>query len=135
MNSVDECWVVFDRDKNKDFDRAIDLARKEKLKIAYSNECFELWLLLHFKYTSAPLCAKEYIEKLNSCLSKVSKKKYTKSMKNIHELICEFEANAIKNAEKLMRFHAGKNIPISKKNPSTTVHLLVKRISEVKSKG
>jgi hypothetical protein len=52
-------WCVFDRDKNIDeaqndrsnieFDEAIALARRRGIKVAWSNDAFELWVLLHFE--------------------------------------------------------------------------------------
>lgn len=53
---VDATWVVFDKDdadenpiKISNFDEAFKKADNENLNIAFSNEAFELWLLIHFK--------------------------------------------------------------------------------------
>lgn len=48
----DRIWVVFDRDEFSDFDEAIQQAADYKINCAWSNESFELWLLLHFKDVS-----------------------------------------------------------------------------------
>ena len=47
--SIDEAWVVFDKDdlditpgNRRNFESAFELAAKEKIQVAYSNECFEL---------------------------------------------------------------------------------------------
>ena len=45
----DETWVVFDKDDNKDFEQAIALAKSKKYKVAYSNQAFEYWFVLHFQ--------------------------------------------------------------------------------------
>ena len=45
--SFDEIWVVFDKDDNGDFKDAIDLAHSLGYHVAYSNQAFEYWLLLH----------------------------------------------------------------------------------------
>lgn len=52
---IDHVWAVFDKDSldetegNRErFEKAFELADKEQVRVAYSNECFELWLLLHF---------------------------------------------------------------------------------------
>lgn len=42
----DEVWCVTDVDEF-DLTRAVALARKERVSLAVSNPCFELWLLLH----------------------------------------------------------------------------------------
>ena len=48
---LDEVWCVFDRDEHDKprLSQAIDNARAASIKVAYSNPCFELWLLLHFR--------------------------------------------------------------------------------------
>lgn len=53
--SFDEVWCVFDRDSfpAEHFNLAIDRAAREALLVAYSNEAFELWYLLHFCYLDA----------------------------------------------------------------------------------
>ena len=46
----DQCWVVFDKDDfpAKDFNQAIKYAEKNGFQVAYSNQAFEYWFLLHF---------------------------------------------------------------------------------------
>lgn len=43
----DETWVVFDRDEHPNIPEAMDLARRSGIEVAFSNPCFELWLLIH----------------------------------------------------------------------------------------
>ena len=57
---VDEVWAVFDKDDAEKsvgnklrFNEAFKLAQDEKIKVAYSNEVFELWILLHFVNVSS----------------------------------------------------------------------------------
>jgi hypothetical protein len=46
-------WCVFDRDEHQGIDDVIRDARAEKIEVAYSHPCFELWRLLHYSdYTS-----------------------------------------------------------------------------------
>lgn len=49
--SFNFCWIVFDKDDYQDFDEAIEFAGKNGFEVAYSNQAFELWFLLHFKKT------------------------------------------------------------------------------------
>lgn len=47
----DEVWVAFDKDSFPDFDSAVYALRKKRkcgYREAWSNECFELWYLLHY---------------------------------------------------------------------------------------
>ncbi|MFF3439612.1 RloB family protein [Streptosporangium sp. NPDC002721] len=41
-------WVMIDRDEHVDIERAVVLARKNKIKVAFSHPSFDLWLWLHF---------------------------------------------------------------------------------------
>jgi hypothetical protein len=43
----DEIWCVFDRDEHPLVDEALHLAAEHGVGIAFSNPCFELWLVLH----------------------------------------------------------------------------------------
>ena len=66
----DRTWVVFDEDGNADFNQAIKDATRKGLKVAWSNEAFELWYLLHFIFLDTGITRKAYIEKLNEILRK-----------------------------------------------------------------
>ena len=43
----DHVWVVFDRDEHSGYDQAVQRCRDAGIGVAYSNPCFELWLILH----------------------------------------------------------------------------------------
>lgn len=49
-HNFDQYWVVFDKDdfSNHDFNEAIRLAESNGFQVAYSNQAFEYWFLLHF---------------------------------------------------------------------------------------
>lgn len=126
-----EVWVVIDRDdQDKLFDEAISLARSNDIKIAYSVECFEFWFLLHFNYYQTSMRRAEYYKMLTDLLSF----KYEKHL-DIYKKIKSNEDEAIRRAEKLEKQHNDSGITIfHKRNPSTTVHLLVKRLHELAAK-
>ena len=69
----DQCWVVFDKDDfpAKDFNQAITLAQKNGFRVAYSNQAFEYWFLLHFNLYRGPLHRQNYADML-------SKRKHSK---------------------------------------------------------
>lgn len=57
---VDEVWLAFDKDdadleagKTVRFEQALQLAASENMQLAFSNEVFELWFLLHFNEVNA----------------------------------------------------------------------------------
>lgn len=43
----DQVWVVFDRDDHPNVPQALQKCKSAGVGIAYSNPCFELWLILH----------------------------------------------------------------------------------------
>jgi hypothetical protein len=45
----DSVWCVFDVDDHPNVADALQMARDNGIKLAISNPCFELWLLLHFR--------------------------------------------------------------------------------------
>ncbi len=47
---IDEYWIVFDHDDTKDHElkQVFKRAKKEKICVADSNPCFEVWLFQHF---------------------------------------------------------------------------------------
>jgi RloB-like protein len=57
----DQVWCVFDKDDftAENFNNAIFKANSYHYRVAWSNECFELWYLLHFKYSSANISRRQ----------------------------------------------------------------------------
>ncbi len=97
---IDEIWCVFDRDS---FDQgsikaAINKADSEGIRIAYSNECFELWYLLHFDYFDTEHTRDQYEIKLTDRLGI----KYEKN-KDISDRLKPMLSGAILHAKKLLK--------------------------------
>lgn len=123
----DQVWCVFDRDSfsAQIFNDAIQLARKNKILIAYSNEAFELWYVLHFNYLDTGITRKAYCD----LLTRELKKKYEKNSENIYSEIRHLQNEAIQRAKRLYEQY-----PIhhpEKDKPSTTVHLLVEELNKL----
>lgn len=135
--SLDDCWVVFDKDDfDKDFDNAINIAQANNLKVAYSNEAFELWFLLHFALMSSAIGRKDYGDKITANYRRqTGDKKYkyskTESVLSLIEVIKDKELEAIKNSKKLIDQHWQES-SFLKKNPSNTVYLLVEDLNRLK---
>lgn len=123
----EEIWVVFDKDDFDDstFDNAIQSARSSKIKVAYSNECFEVWYILHFEFLNTEIPRTEYFTKLE----KIFDCKYAKNNDFMYERLKNRMGIAIANAKRLMDLYGTSSHP-SKDNPSTTVHLLVQELIE-----
>ena len=130
----DQIWCVFDRDgfPPADFDNAIGNVRSLEsngFHVAFSNEAFELWYLLHFEYLQSAISRSMYCDKLSAHLGC----KYNKSDPNVGILVGEkgSEQDAIRNAEKLLSLH-DPGVPYHKCAPMTTVHELVKVLREAR---
>jgi hypothetical protein len=125
-DDYDQVWCVFDRDnwEESQFEEAIAQAEKEEFKVAYSNESFELWYLLHFEFINTAIPRKDYQKKLTTLL----KKTYTKNSEDMYEKLQDKQTIAIRNAEKLIQTYKPPNP--AKDNPSTTVYLLVEELNK-----
>ena len=75
-HTYDQYWVVFDKDQSsdEDFNHAIKLAEKNSFRVAYSNQAFEYWFLLHFNLYQGKIPRARY----EAMLSKVSGVMYSK---------------------------------------------------------
>ena len=122
----DRVWCVFDRDEwdTEEFNRAIQTGKKKGFQIAYSNEAFELWYLLHFEFFDTGMSRKQYQQKLDSLMGKP----YKKNSDNMYEKLETRQSTAIKNAATLLKQYNPVN-PVND-NPSTTVHFLVQELNQ-----
>lgn len=71
QTSYEQVWCVFDKDDfdSVDFNNAILLADANGFGIAYSNQAFEYWILLHFNdHQGGGMHRDEYNDKLNKSL-------------------------------------------------------------------
>ncbi|MBD2014426.1 RloB domain-containing protein [Microcoleus sp. FACHB-53] len=126
QGDYDQVWCVFDRDSwtVEDFNNAIKNANEQGFKVAYSNEAFELWYVLHFDFLNTGIPRGDYLRKLTSLLGRT----YKKNSETIYEELFERQSIAIKNAENLLKQY-DPHIP-AKDNPSTSVHLLVQELNK-----
>ena len=126
QEDYDQVWCVFDRDScpEDDFNNAIRKAEKEKIKVAYSNEAFELWYILHFEFVNTGIPRKNYKKKLTKLLGY----QYHKNSDSIYDDLIDKQDNAIKNAANLLKQYNPQNP--ARDNPSTTVHLLVQELNK-----
>lgn len=125
LQDDDVAYCIFDTDvdinKNKIIEEAIQLARKNNIKIITSSPCFELWFLLHYDYTTANMDSEEVIKRL--------KEYYPKYEKNINiypDIIKEIDL-AIDRAKKIEKYQIDNNRRIGtvEANPNTEVYKIV----------
>ncbi len=128
----DEYYCIFDRNSNtnKRLNEIIDLARQNKIKIIFSNPCFEYWVLCHFE---GYINSIEFDE-LNSKLKKHFG--YKKGDPNIYIKTKGKLDNAVKNAKEVRNKHNKKSIRLISRdsNPFTEVYCLVEFLFRFRKK-
>lgn len=122
----DQIWCVFDRDDvpQDQFNEAIARAERLNLHVAYSNQAFELWYLLHFHYYNTGITRGDYKQRLSDELSK----KYEKNDETMYDTLLSRQSHALKHAHNLLAQYNPRRP--GDDNPSTTVHLLVAALNE-----
>lgn len=146
-------WILIDRDfprvnggghTAKDFNEAIQNSKskisKYNVEVAYANDSFELWYLLHFDYIDSAMhrddINKKLIEKLKRKNSTNFSKLNSKNIKEegytklIYDELFENQKKAISHSERLLKSY-GNNLNPERDNPSTTIHKLVKLLNSL----
>lgn len=93
-----------------------------KYCVAWSNECIELWFLLHFQDLSANVGREKYIELLKGYCD------YEKNMKNIFEILQDKTNVAIIRAKR--QYEAYGDVAPSKMCPATRVYKLIEELQK-----
>ena len=125
--TFDFCWVVFDKDDYNDFDEAIILAQENGFSVAYSNQAFELWFLLHFKAYRGALDRTRYDSLLTKHLG-VDYSKRSGFATTLYNILKPLQDVAIRNAKSLQ--DEMKDVKPSMAESSTRVHELVMQLNE-----
>ena len=147
-------WCVFDADPKPDnpkqlanFNEAILLAKKYGFNVAYSNQAFEYWLILHFEdHQGGYMDRAIYGNKINSYISELGayydfkgKKEITPSIFNLLETTVHIGKDGNKitrrdlasmRAEKIYNSYDHDNP--GKEESSSTVYLLVRELLSYK---
>ena len=125
--SYDQCWCVFDRDSFEPdaFNSAIRKAKAAGFQVAYTNEAFELWYLLHFDDHHNALSRKQYGPILTQRLGH----EYRKNSETMYRELEKRQEEAIRRAERLLAEYGAAHNP-QQDNPCTTVHLLVRELKK-----
>lgn len=136
----DFIWCVFDMDVNQgekefsDFDNAIESGNAKGYKIAYSNDCFELWFYLHYNYIDQNKNRTfyyEYLSKIWNCNYEKDGKKYAFCQEIYYLLENDKNASqekAIERAKTL--FENQKELVYHLQNPITLVYELVEFLNK-----
>ena len=126
-------WVVYDTD---DFsvdhiDRVLRLCQENSTEETqfhdiWSNQCIELWFLLHFSFMHSDLHRREYWPKLSEYMKKLGAGEYEKNRKDMYQILRPYMERAIENAKKLDALNEGKTA--SQAAPGTKVYELIEKL-------
>jgi hypothetical protein len=138
-----EVWCVFDYDvkpdeaatQPQDFNNAITKAESNGMKVAWSNDAFELWFVLHYQQLDVHVTR----EKLNEVLKKEwGLKDFNNNAKTVAFCEGHYERHggsksemqklAIKRAKELHASYNGRDF--ANHCPCTTVYLLVEELNK-----
>ena len=107
-NGYKHVWIVYDTD---DFpadhiNRTAELCDQNstddmQYHAIWSNQCIELWYLLHFSYFHSDIHRQEYWPKLTECLKNIGAGEYSKRRPDMYEILKVWELD-YKRAEQLL---------------------------------
>lgn len=128
FDNGDQVWCVFDADQNtqENIEKAKRLA-DNKVKLCFSNPCFELWYLLHYCYYDQRITTADLQTKLETHI-----RDYDKVKDYFNELLSKRDT-AIKQANRLnqKQITAGLDLISTQSNPSTQVVTLVQEMLRI----
>ena len=146
-------WIVIDRDSprvnggghsKEDFNNSLKNAKSKKsnlnIEVAYANDSFELWYLLHFEYRNSAILRDEILKLVIQRLKDIDIHKFAKLNKDnikqenytklIFDTLNPLQITAIKNAKKLLNSYGDSHNPESD-NPSISIHRLVEILNNL----
>ena len=141
----DFVWCVFDRDSfsAKEFNDAIRQAETNGYSVAYSNQAFEYWFILHFEdHQGGGLNRKEYDNKINGYLKPLKCQYAGKQSKlvsdDFFEIMLEIDLKtqktrqdlAIARAKRVLKFHESEGTSPERAESSTAVFRLVEEMKK-----
>jgi hypothetical protein len=141
--NYDQVWCVFDKDDfpNESFNNAVYMAQEYNFNLAYSNQAFEYWLILHFEdHQGGAISRKDYCKKLNTYLTQFGVS-YNCDGKMITQGIFDiltsrspngesYQERAIQRAKRNMEHFDNKNPALEES--STFVYKLVEELEKFK---
>lgn len=135
----DRIYCVFDRNGHQTYPQALEMVRthplktEKKLFAINSVPCFEIWLLLHYRYTSAPYTSVGQHSACDRVIADLKKNaelsNYEKSSSEIYATVSPRTATAIGNGMKLAKHNRDANSP----NPATRMQELVSYLQTLAS--
>ncbi len=133
IDNFEKEWIVIDKDSysKNEINSVFQSAYSKGICVAFSNESYELWVLLHFEKLTKWTSRKELNSKLKKIFEDRFHIEYTKSSRDIYRYIISFQKEAIKNAKSLVEMHKqnSKLKEYCECNPLTTIFELVEYLN------
>ncbi|WP_420638781.1 RloB family protein [Candidatus Poriferisocius sp.] len=128
----DQVWCIFDVEssnepnepnKCKNLLEARNLARKNGIKVATSNPCFELWLVLHFQDHTKPVSTSDIQKVRHGCDGSTGKEVNAAQYMDVQRM-----DEAVARAKRLQERHRREQRPFPDDNPSSGMYLFLEAI-------
>lgn len=132
----DHAYCVFDRDGHANYNQALQMVanspngRIGRLRAITSVPCFEIWVLLHFRYSSAAFNSTGSQSACDHVIAEVKKHfaDYSKGHTSVYDRLEAVMEQAQAHAERLLK----ENAATGSTNPATRVHELVDYLCKLK---
>lgn len=132
-NEYKHVWVVYDTDDfppehvNTTAVLCDSISTDEMIFHAiWSNQCIELWFLLHFGYYQSDIHRSEYWPKLSYYLNSLGYGDYSKNRDDMYQILRPFMEIAIANAKRLNKVNKGRTPSASA--PGTKVYEIIEKL-------
>lgn len=132
-NGYAHVWVVYDTDDflaehiNETAQRCADTSSEEtKYHAIWSNQCVELWFLLHFSFFQSDIERSAYFPKLSQQMTARGLGLYHKNRNDMYQALLPYLDDAIRNAKALAAING--NNPPSASAPGTEIYRLVEKL-------
>jgi len=130
LNDYKHIWVIYDTDDfpadhiNQTAELCASNSTDEiQYHAIWSNQCIELWFLLHFGYFQSDIHRSDYWPKLTKHLTTLGLGAYSKDRTDMYNVLKPMMRNAITNAKKLEDRNKGKTPADSA--PGTKIYQMI----------
>ena len=129
-NGYKHVWLVYDTDDfpadhiNRTAELCVQNSNDDiQYHAIWSNQCIELWYLLHFSFFHSDIHRQGYWPKLTKRLKNIGAGEYSKGRPDMYEILKPYMEIAIGNAKRLDQMNAGRTPANSA--PGTKVYELI----------